>query len=238
MALPIFPLLLIATVFAFSAPTLNKDSVRTLWLDVQAPQGSDISQWTVQQAERIFSAEPGFQIITQAQRAEAAAHYARQPETRHANADSLYRITRKPDFWVELELAPPRVSDGRAGWLFFMGRRTLVVEANFSVISDRGDMPGLRGRLVADSSWILDYCGMLECLNTPFAAADRLEAEKDLTLRLVETLRARLEQALTIPLREKKEKELRDQKEKARIAQEKSSQTSMTPPSPMPTPAP
>lgn len=184
-------------------PAAQDSTTRTLWLDVGTPQGSDISDWIVLQAEQAFAGESGIKVITRAERLRAAAGFAAQPGTRLANADSLYRLERKPDFWISLSLDPIRAEDGRAGWLFFMGRRTVTAAADFVIRSSRGDMPDLQGRLTMDTSWTLDYCGMLECVNTPFPAVERLPIEKTLVLRLVTQLRDRMHQALTIPLRDR-----------------------------------
>lgn len=194
-------LLLLCALATWSAPP--DTTRRTVWLDVSTPQGSDIADWTQAQAEQAFSSEPGFKVISRAQREEEARRLALQPITRHADADSALRSKLRPDFWVELKLEPLRATDGRAGFLFFMGRREVHAAMNFSVRSDKGDMPPLQGRLMLDTSWILDYCGMLECVNTPFPAVQRLPIERALVLRTLDVMHERLRQALVIPRLEK-----------------------------------
>lgn len=201
-----FLCILFAGALSGAAPADSTTTPRTLWLEVSAPQGSDLADWMVLQSEQAFAAEPGFVVITRAERLRAAEKTALQPATRLANFDSLFRLERKPDFWVDLRLDPILASDGRAAWIFFTGERTVSAGADFSIRSGRNDMPDLQGRLVADTSWNLGYCGMLECENNPLNAVERLQVEKALIQRLIATLQNRMHQALTIPLREQSKK--------------------------------
>ncbi len=185
----------------------SSDSTRLLWLDVRTPQGSDLSDWTVLQAERLFAAESGFQVITRAERLQAASYYALQTDLRSKSPDSLYRSERKPDFTIRIDFSPIRSTDGRAGLLFFMGRRTLQSEVAFSLLSERGDMPPVQGEIKRDTSWTLDYCGMLECVNKPLSATERLPVERTLIGNVLTTVHERLYQVLTVPLRERRQAE-------------------------------
>lgn len=180
------------------------DSTRLLWLDVRTPQGSDLSDWAVLQAERLFAAESGFQVITRAERLQAASYYALQTDLRSKSPDSLYRSERKPDFTIRIDFSPIRSTDGRAGLLFFMGRRTMRAEVSFALLSERGDMPPVQGEIKRDTSWTLDYCGMLECVNKPLSATERLPVERSLVGNVLTTVHERLNQVLTVPLRERR----------------------------------
>lgn len=180
---------------------------RVVWMDIQAPLGSDMGQWVISRFEESISREPGFQLITQAQRARMAQQVTLQPETRHIHPDSVYLQTVQPDFWIELTFDPILHQEGRAGWFFMMGRRSLQSRLHFSIRSERQDMPFLQGTLDADTSWILEYCGFLECVNKPMSAVERLPIEKSLYERLLWQLHERIRQALTIPLREQQKKQ-------------------------------
>lgn len=196
-------LFLTALVFPAFAAAQDSAVARTVWLQVRTAPGSDIADWVVERVEQALRTEAGFHLITREERRQAAEFYARQPATRAANADSLLRRERQPDFWVELNFQPVQIREGRAGWAFVMGRRSVGVAADFLIRSERQDMPPLQGVLQADSSWMLEYCGLLECVNKPFPAVERLAVERSLNERLITQLKERIRLALTIPLRER-----------------------------------
>jgi hypothetical protein len=199
--MPLFFALLIATALWAAEPT--KTPRHTLWLDVQSSSGSDISDWTLAQAERILQAEPHFEVITHAEKQAYAKHSQVQPLSRLANSDSLYRLQRKPAITLEIKLNAVRNQEGRVLWLPMVGQRTLLASGSFRLISDSLMIQDLQGELSADSTWWLGYCGILECETKPLSAVERLPIEKKVTLRLLERLRDRLHQAVTVPLRER-----------------------------------
>lgn len=199
-----------ALLFCFIGSPWAADSLsqptRVVWMDIHAPLGSDMGQWVISRFEESLSREPGFQLITQAQRAQMAQQVALQPETRLIHPDSVYLQTIQPDFWIELTFDPILHQEGRAGWLFMVGRRSLQSRLHFSIRSERQDMPPLQGTLQADTTWLLEYCGFLECVNKPMPAVERLPIEKSLYEHLLWQLHERIRQALTIPLREQQKK--------------------------------
>jgi len=95
------------------------------------------------------------------------------------------KIIQMPDSLVlNLNFQTAKDKHGRVFFLFFLGKRTVTLNMDYSV----GEF---KGTLQADTSWFTGYCGMIECQTKPMPAQQRIEVVKALTTRLLTDLNSK-----------------------------------------------
>jgi hypothetical protein len=108
------------------------------------------------------------------------------------------KVLQVPDTLVlKLDFQTASDKHGRAGILFFWGKREVSIKADYAI-----DLPSgqLKGILKADTSWLTGYCGTIECQNKPMPAQQRIEVLKNLVSRIL----AELDNKLRLVLNERK----------------------------------
>jgi hypothetical protein len=90
-----------------------------------------------------------------------------------------------------------RDNHGRAGVLFFWGRREVSVVAEY-VVSLENSQP-FKGTIKADTSWLTGYCGMIECRSRPMPVLQRIDTLKDLVQRILAELNGKLQSVFREP---------------------------------------
>jgi len=95
------------------------------------------------------------------------------------------KIIQMPDTLVlNLNFQTAKDKHGRVFFLFFLGKRTVSLNMDYSV----GEF---KGTLQADTSWFTGYCGMVECQTKPMPAQQRIDVVKALTTRLLTELNSK-----------------------------------------------
>jgi len=95
------------------------------------------------------------------------------------------KIMQVPDSLVlDLKFQTAKDKHGRVFLLFFMGKREVALNMDYSI----GEF---KGTLQADTSWLTGYCGMIECQTKPMPAQQRIEVVKALTTRLLTELNSK-----------------------------------------------
>jgi hypothetical protein len=92
---------------------------------------------------------------------------------------------------VQINFDPAHQEAGRAGWLFFLGEQRMGLTLHYSASAD-STAPPLQGSLSQDTSWLLGYCGMVECTTKPMPAQERLTVLKSLASKSLARLRNKL----------------------------------------------
>jgi hypothetical protein len=92
---------------------------------------------------------------------------------------------------VQINFDPALQDAGRAGWLFFWGEQRMRLTLHYSASTD-STSPPLQGSLSQDTSWLLGYCGMIECTTKPMPAQERLTVLKSLASESLAQLRKKL----------------------------------------------
>ena len=77
---------------------------------------------------------------------------------------------------------------GRVFFLFFMGKRSVSLNMDYSLNLPTGPF---KGTLQADTSWFTGYCGMIECQTKPMPAHQRIDVTKALVSRLLTELNSK-----------------------------------------------
>ena len=101
------------------------------------------------------------------------------------------RILQIPDSaTLTIDFQTAKDEHGRAGALFFWGKRDISIKADYTVAMPGQEM--LKGSLKADSSWLTGYCGMIECRNMPMPAQQRIETLKVLVSKMLAELNSKI----------------------------------------------
>jgi hypothetical protein len=91
---------------------------------------------------------------------------------------------------LDLNFQTAKDKHSRAGFLFFWGRREVLIEANYTLAMPNLDT--LKGNVRADTSWLTGYCGMIECRTRPMPVQQRIEVLKSLVPRILTELNGKL----------------------------------------------
>jgi hypothetical protein len=96
------------------------------------------------------------------------------------------KILQIPDSLIlNLTFQTAKDEHGRVLLLFFMGERRVSLKMDYSL-----NLPTeqFKGTLLADTSWITGYCGMIECRTKPLPAQQRIDVLKTLVSKALTEL--------------------------------------------------
>jgi hypothetical protein len=99
------------------------------------------------------------------------------------------KIMQIPDsLTLNLTFQTAKDKHGRVFFLFFIGKRSVMLNMDYSLNLPTGEF---KGTLQADTSWFTGYCGMIECQTKPMPAQQRIDVMKALVSRVLTELNSK-----------------------------------------------
>jgi len=188
---------------AAPAKKADADSTKLLRIDAQIPAAWDVDEWFRDELEASLSGFHKFKVIPHAQIEHFLAKAQIEPARRDSSAEALLESHFAAPYRLTFHIEAPTQIAGRRTVIFFMGERSLKLDASVRLYATDAHIPELRGDFSIDTSIAMGYCGLLDCQVQPLDAQHRILVERDLFRRLEAKIKDRIEQLMVIPAEHK-----------------------------------
>jgi hypothetical protein len=184
---------------AAPAKKTDADSVRVLRIDAQIPGSWDLDGWFRDELESSLNGFHQFKVIPHGKIDAFMEHAQIEPMRRDSAAEAMLETHFAAPYHMVLRIEAPVQTAHRTTVLFFIGQRTVKMDATVHLFATDARIPELQGDFSVDTTVSMGYCGLIDCQVDPFDTPTRIQIERELFRRLEAKIKGRIEELMVIP---------------------------------------